>query len=178
MKWRTLAYATYVLYVSLASTREAPLLDEVTITQFRDHSRSVFTKAVQAHQPQVIRRGAADRGLLVGLDEMWTLLADRAFSPQVMRGEAGVSIWLSEFEVYGEGDTYVEAKAELLDEVRAYVAEYLQHADEYRRAPNRAAHLPHVVKALVAEARGELEQAIFPPPPDPASLRARMAPAA
>ena len=154
------------------------MLDEVTITEFREHSRSVFTKVVQAHQPQLIRRGADDRGMLVGLDEMWALLADRAFSPQVMRGEEGVSIWLPEFEVYGEGDTYAEAKAELLDEVRAYVAEYLKHADEYRRAPNRAGHLPHVVKALVAEARGELEQTIFPPPPDPATLRARMAAAA
>lgn len=154
------------------------MLDEVTITEFRDHCRSVFTKVVQAHQPQVIRRGADDRGLLVGLDEMWALLADRTFAPQVMRGEGGVSIWLAEFEVYGEGDAYAEAKAELLDEVRAYVAEYLQHADEYRRAPNRAGHLPHVVKALVAEARGELEQAIFPPPPDAATLRARMAAAA
>jgi len=151
------------------------MLNEVTITEFRDQSRSVFTKAVQAHQPQVIRRGAEDRGLLVGLDEVWALVADRAFSPQVMRGESGVSIWLPEFEVYGEGDTYAEAKTELLDEVRAYVVEYLQHADEYRRAPNRAGHLPHIVKALIAEARGELERAVFPPPPAPATLRARMA---
>lgn len=151
------------------------MVDEVTITEFRDHSRSVFTKVIQAHRPQIIRRGADDRGLLVGLDEMWALLTDRTFSPQVMRGDEGVSIWLPEFEVYGEGDTYAEAKAELLDEVRVYVAEYLEHADEHWRAPKRAGHLPHVVKALVAEARGELEQAIFPPPPDPATLRARMA---
>lgn len=162
------------MYVSGVPARSKLMLDEVTITEFRDRSRMVFTKAVHAHRPQVIRRGADDRGLLVGLDEMWALLADRMFSPQVMRGDAGVSIWLPEFEVYGEGDTYPDAKADLLREVRAYVVEYLEHADEYRRAPNRAAHLPHVVKALVAEARGELEQAIFPPPPDPATLRARM----
>lgn len=151
------------------------MLDEVTITQFRDHSRSVFTRVVQAHQPQVIRRGADDRGLLVGLDEMWALLEGHTFTPQVMRGDDGVSIWLPEFEVYGEGDTYAEAKDEVLAEVRVYVAEYLRHADEYRRAPNREGHLPHVVKALVAEARGELERVVFPPPPDPATLRARVA---
>lgn len=106
---------------------------------------------------------------------MWALLSDRAFTPQVMRGDAGVSIWLPEFEVYGEGDTYAEAKSELLDDVRAYVAEYLEHAEEYRRAPNRAGHLAHVVKAFVAEARGELEQTIVPGPPDLATLRARVA---
>jgi hypothetical protein len=59
--------------------------------------------------------------------------------------------------------------------VRAYVREYLENADEYRRAPNRAAHLPHVVKALIAETRGELEQTIFPGPPDLDALRARLA---
>jgi hypothetical protein len=63
----------------------------------------------------LIRRGSADRGLLVGFDEVWALLSDRA----LMRGDAGVSIWLPEFEVYGEGDTYAEAKSELLDEARA-----------------------------------------------------------
>jgi hypothetical protein len=123
----------------------------------------------------LIRCGSADRGLLLGFDEVWALLSDRAFTPQVMRGDAGVSIWLPEFEVYGEGDTYAEAKSELLDDVRAYVAEYLEHAEEYRRAPNRAGHLAHVVKAFVAEARGELEQTIVPGPPDLATLRARVA---
>ncbi len=151
------------------------MLEELSITSFRDKSGPVFTGVVQHHRPQVIRRGTSDRGLLVGFDEVWALLADRSFSPQVMRGDEGVSIWLPEFEVYGEGDTYAEAKAELVGEVRAYVAEYLEHADEYRRAPNRAGHLPHIVKALVAEFRGELERTIFPGPPDLGELRARAA---
>lgn len=154
------------------------MLDPVTITEFRKDSRSVFTQVVHAHKPRVISRGPQDMGMLVGLDEVWALVAERSFSPQVMRGDDGVSIWLPEFEVYGEGDVYAEAKLALLDEVREYVSEYLEHADEYRRAPNRAGHLPHILKALVAEARGQLEQAIFPPPPDPATLRARLAAAA
>lgn len=154
------------------------MFDTVTITEFRNDSRAVFTQVVHAHQPRVIRRGVDDMGLLVGLDEVWALVAERSFCPQVMRGDGGVSIWLPEFEVFGEGDNYAEAKLALLHEVREYVSEYLEHADEYRRAPNRAGHLPHVLKALVAEARGQLEQAIFPPPPDPATLRARLAAAA
>jgi len=151
------------------------VLNEVTITAFREQSGPVFTEVVQRHRPQVIRRGRDDRGLLVGLDEVWAMVSDREFAPQVMRGDEGVSIWLPEFEVYGEGDSYAEAKSELLDEVRAYVQEYLENADEYRRTPNRAAHLPHVVKALIAETRGQLEQVIFPGPPDLDALRARLA---
>ena len=53
----------------------------------------------------------------------------------------------------------------------AYLREYLANADEYRRAPNRAGHFPRVVKALIAETRSELEEAIFPGPPDLATLR-------
>lgn len=151
------------------------MLNEVTITAFREQSGPVFTDVVQHHRPQVIRRGREDLGLLVGLDEVWTMVSDRTFSPQVMRGDDAVSIWLPEFEVYGEGPTYADAKGDLLGEVRVYVQEYLAHADEYRRAPNRAGHLPHVVKALIAEARGQLEQVIFPAPPDLATLRTQTA---
>jgi hypothetical protein len=148
------------------------VLEELTITAFRDQSGSVFTDVVQHHRPRVIRRGRTDRGLLVGLDEAWAMVADRTFTPQVMRGDEGVSIWLPEFELYGEGLTYAEAKADLLGEVCVYVQEYLANADEYRRAPNRAGHFPHLAKALIAEVRGELEKAIFPAAPDLATLRA------
>jgi hypothetical protein len=151
------------------------MFNEVTITAFREQSGPVFTEAVQGHRPQVIRRGREDRGLLVGFDEAWVMVSDRSFAPQVTRGDEAVGIWLPEFEVHGEGPTYADAKEDLLHEVRVYVSEYLANADEYRRAPNRAGHFPHVVKALIAEARGELEQAIFPAPPELATLRAQAA---
>jgi antitoxin of RelE/RelB toxin-antitoxin system len=151
------------------------MFNEVTITAFREQSGPVFTAAVQGHRPQVIRRGREDRGLLLGLDDAWAMVADRSFAPQVTHGEDAVGVWLPEFEVYGEGSTYADAKQDLMNEVRVYVAEYLANADEYRRAPNRAGHFPHVVKALIAETRGELEQAIFPAPPDLATLRAQVA---
>jgi antitoxin YefM len=83
-----------------------------------------------------------------------------------MRGDGGVSIWLPELAIYGQGATYGEAKADLLEEVRVYVDEYLANAAEYQRAPNRAKHLPHVIKAYLADLRGELEGVIFPGPPD------------
>ncbi len=148
---------------------------EVSISKFREQSGPVFTDVVQRHQPRVIRRGRDDVGLLVGLEEAWTLLADRGFSPQVLRGDGPVGIWLPEFEVSGEGDSYAEAKTALLNEVRIYVQEYLTHADEYLRAPNRKGHYPHVLKAWLADLRGELERVLFPGPPDLATLRARVA---
>jgi len=141
--------------------------EPISISLFRQKAGPYFSEAVHRHSPLAIQRGSEDLGLLLGHDEAWALLADRSFTPEVMRGDGGVSIWLPEFALYGQGATYAEARADLLGEVRVYVDEYLANAAEYRRAPNRAAHLPHVIKAYLAELRGELEQAIFPGPPDP-----------
>jgi antitoxin YefM len=142
--------------------------EPVTISQFRQHAGPLFTGAVGGHTPLVIRRGGKDLGLLVGRDEAWALLGDRTFNPQVMHSSKGsVSIWLPELEVYGQGPTYALAKADLLEEIRVYIEEYLADAEEYLRAPNRAGHLPHIVKAHLADLRDELESVIFPGPPDP-----------
>jgi hypothetical protein len=153
------------------------MLAPVSISLFRQKTGPYFSEAVRRHSPLAIQRGSEDLGLLLGRDEVWALLADRSFSPEVMRGDGGrgdggVSIWLPEFAVYGQGATYAEAKADLLDEVRVYIDEYLANAEEYQRAPNRAAHLPHVIKAYLAELRGELELLIFPGPPDLTVARA------
>ena len=139
--------------------------EPVSISSFRQRTGPYFTEAVHKHSPLAIRRGSEDLGLLLGGDEAWALLADRSFTPEVMRSDGSVSIWLPELAVYGQGATYAQAKADLLDEVRVYIDEYLANAAEYQRAPNRAAHLPHVIKAYLADLRGELERVIFPGPP-------------
>jgi antitoxin YefM len=138
----------------------------VSISLFRQKAGPYFSEAVHRHSPLAIQRGSEDIGLLLGRDEAWALLSDRSFSPEAMRGDGSVSIWLPEFALYGQGTTYAEAKRDLLDEVRLYIDEYLANAAEYQRAPNRAAHLAHVIKAYLAELRGELESLVFPGPPD------------
>jgi len=147
--------------------------EPVSISLFRQRTGPYFTEAVHRHSPLAIQRGSEDLGLLLGRDEVWALLADRSFTPEVMRGrgDGGVSIWLPELALYGQGAKYAEAKADLLDEVRVYIDEYLANAAEYQRAPNRAAHLPHVIKAYLADLRDELEGVIFPGPPDPPVAR-------
>jgi len=141
----------------------------VTISTFRKSAGTYFSAVVHRHAPLAIQRGSEDLGLLLGGDEAWALLADRSFSPQVMRGgsEGGVSVWLPEFSIYGQGSNYAEAKQDLLDEVRVYVGEYLENSAEYLRAPNRAGHLPHIMKAYLADLRGQLDEVIFPPAPSP-----------
>jgi hypothetical protein len=149
--------------------------EPISISEFRRQSGSVFSEVIQGHRPRVIRRGRDDVGLLVGHDEILAMLADRSFHPQVVGGDGSVSIWLPEFEIYGQGDTYAEAKEDLVGEARVYIKEYLANVDQYRRAPNRSGHFAYVIKAQLADIRGELEQLIFPAPPDLATLRTQAA---
>ena len=139
--------------------------DTLSITEFRKAAGPRFSDAVHGHRPIPIERGSRDRGLLLGNDEVMLLVAGKDFSPEVFMGTGElVSIWLPEFELYGEGESFDVAKADLLDEVRAYIEEYVASIDEYLHAPNRVSHFPYLIKAWMADLDGELEQVLFAPP--------------
>lgn len=151
--------------------------EPITISAFRQKAGPYFTEVVHRHAPLAISRGVGDLGLLLGRDEVWALLSDHSFSPQVMRSDGEVSVWLPEFAIYGQGTSYADAKQDLLEEVRVYISEYLENSDEYVRAPNRSGHLPFIIKAYLADLRGELERLIFPGPPAHAPVSPVLVPA-
>ena len=102
-----------------------------------------------------IERGSGERGLLIGFDEVRLLLDPYAFTTEVFFEPDAVSIWLSELQLYGRGATFEDAQADLVDEVNAYVEEFLSDARLYLRSPNRAAHFPWILRAYVANAAGD-----------------------
>jgi hypothetical protein len=133
------------------------------MTEFRRSIGPVFSEAVQRHRPVKIDR-ARESGVLFGAAEVLALLADRQFHPEVYREQGMVSIWLPEFAIYGRGASFSAARDDLLEEVRAYVEEYLDEVELYARAPNRAGHFPFVIRAWLADASGELVDVLFAPP--------------
>jgi hypothetical protein len=137
----------------------------LNITEFRRSIGPTFSAAVQGHRPVRIDRGARESGVLLGAEEALALVARCRFDPEVFQEKGAVSVWLPEFALYGRGASFAEAREDLLDEVRAYVEEYLDEAELYSRAPNRAAHFPLVVRAWLADASGELAEVLFAPPP-------------
>ena len=145
----------YALYVST-----------ITATEARAHWADVFSKAVGSRWPVAIERGGDERGLLIGFDEVKLLLAPYAFSTEVFFEEDAVSIWLPELQLYGRGAAFEDARADLVEEVTAYVEEFLTDAGLYLRSPNRAHHFPWVLRAYVANAAGELSGALFAAPDD------------
>jgi hypothetical protein len=131
------------------------------LTDVRDRLGPVFSEAVQNHRPIPIIRGNRDLGMLLGLEEIGRLVEAVTFQPEVFKEDRAVSIWLPEFQIYGRGHDLSSAREDLLEEVRDYVATYLEEIDSYRSAPNRRAHFAHVIKALVADLSDGLEPVIF-----------------
>jgi hypothetical protein len=125
----------------------------------KDLGRLVRNAAV-LHRPSLIANGEAV-GLLLGADDVEDLAAGLSFNPEVYQDGEGVSVWLPELEVYGHGEDVDAALADLAEEVREYIDEYLAEIGRYRHAPNRAGHFPYVVKALALDAGGHLEQALL-----------------
>lgn len=140
----------------------------LTITEFRRSIGPVFTDAVQRHRPVRIDRGARERGVLFGDEEVLALVANRHFHPEVFQEGEEVSVWLPEFALYGRGPSFAEARDDLLEEVREYVEEYLGEVELYTRAPNRSDHFPFVIRAWLADGAGELADVLFAPPADAA----------
>ena len=141
-------------------------MSAVSVTEARKRWADVFSQAVEDRWPVPIERGGDERGLLIGFDEVMLLLDPYSFTTEVFFEPDTVSIWLSELQLYGRGATFEAAQADLVDEVQAYVEEFLADARLSLRSPNRAAHFSWVLKAYVATAAGELTAALFAAPED------------
>lgn len=139
----------------------------IPINDVRHRISEIFTAVVHAHSPVFVQRGARDLGMLIDLDELERLLSVYSFHPEVLLGDDDVSIWLPELALYGRGSSYEEAREDLVEETRDYVEDFLADADDYLHAPNRRDHLPHVVRAAVADLRGALAEVLFAVPKEP-----------
>jgi hypothetical protein len=86
--------------------------------------------------------------------------AEAAFAPEILIEGEGVSVWLPQLEVYGEGADLQSALDDLVDEVRSYSQLFLDQAPAYLASPNRAGHYPYVVHAAKLDREGRLGQVL------------------
>lgn len=137
--------------------------NSLSVSRAREALGEVLSAAVRRHLPVTIER-RDERAVLVGLDDLDLLLTPYEFHPEAFFEDKAVALWLPEFALYGRGRTYDEAQEDLLEEVRAYVADYLADSPAYLAAPNRAPQFAHVVRALISDAQGKLAEVLFAPP--------------
>lgn len=144
--------------------------EALSVTAVRKRISRVVDEVVDEHRPIVVDRNRRDHFVMLASEDAQLLLEGYGFNPEVLVEPGAVSIWLPELALYGRGSSFVEAKQDLLDELRDYVDEYLEGAHAYLRAPNRRGHFPYVVKALLADVGGDLESLLFPLPAPAAQL--------
>ena len=136
----------------------------ISATLARKRWSEYFDRAVHDRWPVLIERGSRERGLLIGSDELELVLSRYEFHPEAFFEPAAVSIWLPELALFGRGESFADAQADLVDEVRDYIDEYVADAPLYLRAANRSSHFPYVLRAFVADSAGRLTDILFAEP--------------
>ena len=139
-------------------------MSRVSATNARKQWSAYFSQAIHDRWPVLIERGRDERGLLIGSDELELVLSQYEFHPEVFFEQDAVAIWLPELALFGRGASFEDAQSDLVDEVGAYVSEYMVDSALYLRAPNRADHFPYVLRAFVADAAGRLTDVLFAEP--------------
>jgi hypothetical protein len=109
----------------------------IGFSRARETLSDLVTDAVRSHRPISIKR-RDELAVLIGAADLDGILAAYEFRPEVFFEDDAVSIWLPEFILYGRGRTYDCAVEDLVEEVRAYVDDYLERSVAYLNAPNRS----------------------------------------
>ena len=137
----------------------------IGLTEARNTISALFTSTVLGHRPTLLER-QGHAGVLIGAGDLDLLLAGYVFHPEAFFEPHAVSLWLPEVELYGRGASFEDAEKDLVEEVRDYIEEYWAEIERYRLAPNRAGHLPYLLRALLADREGTLPGLLFGQPMD------------
>jgi hypothetical protein len=116
---------------------------------------------VAAGHVRVIERRGGPKMVLTSLALQREMLGRcYGFHPEVLSGSAGgVSIWLPELAVYGQGESLDDAESDLVQAVLDYVEDW---HDMLQFAPNHAARSGYVLRIDLAESPAQVRQILFP----------------
>lgn len=121
---------------------------------------SVMDQVIR-EKPVFIKR-TRDCMMLSAEETVWQLLSGVKFAADVYTEEDGtVTLSARDLDIAVNAADLAAAKTALVRDIVEYAEEYYQDFDRYHRAPNRRAHLPYVIKALVAGTQSELEDAVI-----------------
>jgi hypothetical protein len=141
-------------------------LNIMSAARARSEMKTVFDRAIHEHLPVPMERDGVERMFGIGIQELKLLLEPFDFHTEVLFEDEGVSIWLKEFAIYGSGDGFDEAKADLVEEALEYVTDYFSDAT-LRVAPNRRDHYPHALRVAVAALEENLGEVLLAAPRQP-----------
>lgn len=97
----------------------------------------------------------ADTGLIARLLDGVKFYAD-----EYSEDDGSVTLALRDMDIAVNGADGAEARSALVSAILEYAEEYYDNFELYSASPNRAPHLPYVIKALAASSPKELEASI------------------
>jgi hypothetical protein len=75
--------------------------------------------------------------------------------------EDGMGLWVNDLEIGAHGTDVAEARSKLIEEVRAYVANFLGELPVYLTWLDRARLVPQVLRLAVARDDADLARLLF-----------------
>lgn len=135
-----------------------------SFSEAKAHLSEVVSEVVRTHAPTVIERhGGREQVVLLDPEALRPLLARFAFTTKAAVSDGEYVLRLPEFGLVAGGETFDQAIAELealaVDHAQDLLARY-----DFFRHTERAEHLPHALRLLLA-APGERRAMLVPAPP-------------
>lgn len=116
--------------------------------------------SVTRRRPAFIKR-TRDHMVLTSTEALAAMLDTIHYEATIFPEDDGsVTLSLDALDLAVNADSLETAKEQLAQEIAEYAEEYYANYEIYSAAPNRKAHLPYVMKALIAENFKNLEDAI------------------
>lgn len=136
-------------------------MHEIQYSRARSDLADLHDNAL-AHLPTRITRRRSDPAVLLSEEDFKALLTQFEFHPEVLFEEGATAIWLPELAVWGRGESFVDAKEDLIEEVEQLLA-VVEHDERVRSAPNMVSRLPWIFRLIVAD-EAEREAILFAEP--------------
>src|SRR5438874_13315186 len=105
-----------------------------------------MSMVVREHQPHLVSRHRGKESmLLLNTQDVLALLRQYRFESRVIFSEGEVTIEMHQLSLLGFGDTFHEALADLLNELRVYAQNFFEEPSLYMNS-NRREHLPWLLR--------------------------------
>lgn len=112
---------------------------------------SAVTDDVIRNKPQFVKR-TRDMIMLANLDLMAELLEQYQFSAsKYIEADQSVTLSLDQIDIVENGATEEKARELLGKAILDYAKDFYNEFSVWSKAPNRKAHIPYVIKALILD---------------------------
>ena len=147
---------------SCTSPEQHAAMNEISASQARNQFADIYEAAL-AHLPTSIHRRRGGSAVMLNEADFDALLRAFEFSPEVFFEHGAVSIWLPELRIWGRGETFARAQADLLDEIDELIA-LVERDPAMRAAAETVRQLPWIYRLMRAASDENRTAVLFAAP--------------